>query len=688
MSLGIADEQAYGQAAARCLEPLQPLVAERAQRFAEEFFDAVAGTSEGAQVLNSLLPEEFAQLKAGQAEHLRLLFSPQLSQARHQALAQRSGRAHALVGIDVTDLIERFAAYQSELQEEILPLASPDSRDELLRIVGQRIFVDLQAQALSYRRIDTQLALAMSQIDQVIQATGNLSDLVRGVMRVIGDLDGDTAAFFARCDASGELQIEASQGVTGHRYHEAMMSGLVPKISVDPSRTSGQGPGGEAWRSGRIVASDAWALEARNRPWQGFGASLGFRASAAVPLLDDTGQTIALLSLYSAWPRFYSTLRMKNFLNHVQKVLSHAVERLNAAPVVALPLRQTYRGWIAAHRVVFVYQPILDLRSGSLVKVEALARLRDADGRLVNPERFLPACGAEELYTLLQLGLRQACGDARALAAEGLQLGIALNFPAEGIGDPRYEQAVLQALDSCAPQAPSLELELLESREGQGSDERRQAFLHRLRSAGVRFAEDDLGSGHSSLLRLEQYAFDEVKMDQGLVRGATRRPQRALEFMFNLSRLVHAFGMRLTVEGLEHRALMESAAILGADHGQGYGIARPMPVQDIPAWHRGFRYDIDPRRPRTALGALASYLLWDIQSGSSSVLAAGGALDPRRTVEDFLALRALERSRLASLLAEHFDAGTAASPRLRARVIECFTEVWREEAQALPDAAA
>lgn len=682
MSLGTADERVYGAGVEACLLPVQQAVAWSAERFTERFYDSVGGTSEGAQVLQALLPEEFERLKARQAAHLRLLFSPVLSLAEHQAAAQRAGRAHALVGVDLTTLIESYGAYQQEVQAEILPLVSGESREQVSQLINRRIFSDLQAQAMSYRRIEVELALAVSQIDELIQGTGNFSDLVRGVMAVIGDIDGDLSAFFARCDSQGELQIEASQGASGHRYHEAMMSGLVPRISIDAAREAGQGPGGRAWRNGQVIISEAWAIEARNKPWQGLGTELGFRSSAAVPLLDDSGKTIALLSLYSAWPRFFSTLRIGNFLNHVQKALSHAVQRLNTTPVVPLPRRQIYRRWIAEGRVRFLYQPIIDLRSGELVKVEALARLLDDEGRLVSPDRFLPACGNEELFLLLQYGLDRACADAARLLDAGLRVAVALNFPAEGIGDARCERAILQALERCRPQGICLELEVLESHEGPGSDERRNAFLQGLREAGVRLAEDDLGSGHSSLLRLDQYAFDNVKMDQGLVRGSTRRPQRALEFMFYLTRLVHAFGMRLTVEGLEHRGLIESAAILGADQGQGYGIGRPMPIEQITDWHRDFRYDVDPLRPRTALGALATYLLWDMQLGSAAADGHGGLAHARETVRGFIAERGLQDSELARLLDEHFQGGASARPRIRHHVIEGFTAIWCDELAA------
>lgn len=680
MTFSVAYERAYSNEAAACLQPIQETVKTLAERFASDFFDALAGMSEGARVLSSLTDEELARLKVREAQYLRLIFSSSVTMAQHQAEAQRVGRAHALVGVELQLLIESFALFGQQIREEVLPLLGVGYRDRILEIIERRIFVDLQVQATAYQRIETELALTAAGIDELIQQTATFSDLVRGVMGLIGGIEVDVSAFFARCDSNGELQIEASQGASGHRYHEAMMSGLLPKISIDSSRVSGQGPGGRAWRSGRIIVSDAWAIESRNRPWQAMGKELGFRSSAAVPLQDDSGKTIALLSLYSGWPRFFSTLRVGNFVNHLQKTLSHAVQRLNTAAVVALPLRQKYRAWVADQRVAFLYQPIIDLRTGQLRKVEALARLLDEQGRFVSPDRFLPACGVEELFTILELGLQRARADLKFLAQAGLGVPIALNFPAENIGDRRCERSILRAAEECRSNGSSLELEILETREGGDTYEQRLSFLQTLREAGVRLAEDDLGSGHSSLLRLDQYAFDEVKIDQGLVRGATERPQRALEFMLYLTRLVHAFDMRVTVEGLEHQGLIEGALILGADQGQGYGIARPMPIQDIPAWYRGFRYDVDPHHPKTALGALATYLLWDMQAtGAPGDGGASVALDARHALESFIADRGLAETELAKLVAQHFDGKTAVRARVRAHVIERFTQVWYQE---------
>jgi hypothetical protein len=67
------------------------------------------------------------------------------------------------------------------------------------------------------------------------------------------------------------------------------------------------------------------------------------------------------------------------------------------------------------------------------------------------------------------------------------------------------------------------------------------------------------------------------------------------------------------LEGLETEGLIEAALQLGADGGQGYALARPMPADQVVDWARGFHLGLDRERPRTHLGALAAHVAWEHQ---------------------------------------------------------------------------
>lgn len=678
----------YGPEAKELLQPLQPVLHELARHIADRFYETLARMEPAASVLGWLRENEFTRLRQRQAEYIAMLLSSELTQAVHLVEAKRAGKAHALVGVQVLWLIEAYTVYQDEIYGAVCAQTTePLARERIMRIVSHRSLFDLQYQVSSYRELDAEITSAFSALDQHVASVANITDLVRGALDIIGNLSGDVCLFFGRADDRGELQIEQSYGAAAEQYHQAMEAGTVPRISIDPNAESGRGPGGRAWRSGEIVVSDDWLIESDKAPWQSIGEALGFRASAAVPLIDESGRSFALLSLYSGWPGFFSTDRARGFLRHVQRVLSHAVQQCMLAPVIPMREQQAYRQMLRDQRVVIHYQPVIDLTDGHLVKVEALARLCAGDGELISPDRFLPALGRNELLDLFKQGLKRACDACRALRAQQIDTKVAINFPAEGFDDRRYEDALFEILKQCDFRAEHLQLEVLETHDAGELTDSRKAFLQHLREAGVEIAEDDLGSGHSSLLRLDQYSFDEVKIDQGLVRSVLHNPKRAVEFILYLTRLAHAFDIPVTVEGLENVGLIEAAAVLGADRGQGYGIARPMPLDELPAWHRNFRYSIEPSKPRTAIGAMAGYLLWDMQLAALSERPelAADFVGARVLVEAFITANNLGGSRIDELLrrnqelaALEHNQGEAASS-VRAQLIDQLTEHWLAE---------
>jgi len=208
---------------------------------------------------------------------------------------------------------------------------------------------------------------------------------------------------------------------------------------------------------------------------------------------------------------------------------------------------------------------------------------------------------------------------------------------------------------------------------------------------GIQIVQDDLGSGHSSLLRMDRYAFDVVKIDQGLVRSALRKPQRALEFILYLTRLAHAFKTPVTVEGLENLGMIEAAAILGADFGQGYGIAKPMPASDIITWHQGYVYSVNPKAPRTALGAMAGYMLWDLQLASTAHWSKPleELMIENPILDQYIANNSLQGSSLDQILRDRQISNLAEPPvnlyqDSRTKVIEVLTEYWLAETGKTP----
>ena len=607
-------DDVYGVFAANLLASIQALVPAMAAEFVSNFYSALLKLDDANSVLTRLTTAEFAQLQRRHTEYLVMLTSADLDADTHRQHARHAGWAHAHVGVDVHWLIEAYGIYQRKL-ECLLENEALDGAQHsgILRVLASRLLVDLAVQSAEYRRTEGQFSAALAAIHSAVQTTDGLPDLYSEILRALVSVDGTVAAFAGRMGINGLLEIEASEGRLAQTYLAAMHGGTIPPIRVESENESQLGPIAQAWATGEIQVVDAYALDSRVEQWRAEGLRLGFRAAAMVPLVDDDAQTIAVISLYADIPGAFSGSGSRSFLDHVRQAVGPAVVRRARGRVIPFPQRQRYAERLRAGHVEMLYQPVIALNDGRLLKVEALARLIEDNGSLVAPATFLPALGSDDLLRLFEVGIHQACANQGIWARDGMRVPIALNLPPQAIGDRRYHDALFSALKACEADAGQIELEILESADGTETA-LRDNFFSSLRELGIRIVQDDLGSGHSSLLRMESMPFDGAKIDQGLVlRAVKKSPQRALEFIHHLTELAHALGVSVTVEGLEDAGLIEAAAILGADAGQGYGIARPMRADALATWWCAFAHSVDVQHPRTPLGALAGYLLWDRQ---------------------------------------------------------------------------
>jgi EAL domain-containing protein (putative c-di-GMP-specific phosphodiesterase class I) len=108
-------------------------------------------------------------------------------------------------------------------------------------------------------------------------------------------------------------------------------------------------------------------------------------------------------------------------------------------------------------------QPLVDLKSGKVVRVEALARLLQADGQIISPGVFLPLLGNADLDHLFRLGLDKALSQLAELDQHGLQIDISLNIAPSTLQDEDCPQWVADALVRHGVAPHRLSLELLET---------------------------------------------------------------------------------------------------------------------------------------------------------------------------------------------------------------------------------
>ncbi len=674
----------------RHLLRLHPRVDDNIREFADSFYEHLSNRAESSMILARLSPKELDRLKSKQAQHLTQILSTGVSPQEQYERALIVGWIHEMVGVSLPMLMETYHLYHAQIDEILRAEDLAHHEHDLLRAaLHQRVQLDVEAQIASHAHFDGEIASLLATLDEAIQKAGNLADTLRYAFQALGEFEGITACLFSRPDAHGVMQIEAEGGKEGPAYAEALRTRRVPLFETQDSNQAGNGPAGRAWRSGQIQINGSFEENPAMHAWRDEALRRGFRSSAAVPLLDESGQSFAVLSLYSKWPGFFSARTREALLRHIQQSLSQAVLRCEQTSVLSADLSKEYRHCLDAGAVEMLYQPIIDLRTGKLDSLEALARLRGADGMLISPAAFLPAFGNAGLLRLFQLGLDQLCLDLRAWRDKdpNLNVSVGLNLPPDGLTQDSYRDCVFETLERFQLPATVLTLEMLESKESHDVA-RRDARIAEFQQAGIRIAQDDLGSGHSSLLRMDRVPCDRVKIDQGLVRGTLKRPVRALEFIYHLTLLAQGFGTPVTVEGLEDIGLIEAAAILGADYGQGYGISKPMRTQDVMTWSQAWSFPIDAEHPRTALGALAGYLLWDHKLGMLSdwpELAANFIKEPwlvhryldRGVNADPELPSMLERTQILAL----HGTRSAKYVKMRREIIERLGENWLKERQ-------
>lgn len=227
--------------------------------------------------------------------------------------------------------------------------------------------------------------------------------------------------------------------------------------------------------------------------------------------------------------------------------------------------------------LVLHYQPVIDLSTDDILGWEALVRWQHPDRGLLPPGDFIPM--AEESGDILAIGrwvLDRACADfARTLAPGRTDRWLSVNVSARQLLASDLAEAVKQSLDRCGMDPGSLILEITEAALVSDIDEA-APVLASLKRHGVQVAIDDFGTGFSSLRRLQALPIDIIKIDRCFVSGAgTPQSASMLEAIVTLG---NRLGLDIIAEGIEHESELECLKRLGNVAGQGYYLARPMPL--------------------------------------------------------------------------------------------------------------
>jgi diguanylate cyclase (GGDEF)-like protein len=237
------------------------------------------------------------------------------------------------------------------------------------------------------------------------------------------------------------------------------------------------------------------------------------------------------------------------------------------------------------------YQPKVDLLEGALIGLEALIRWQHPEQGLLGPDAFIPYLEGHPL--MVELGdwvIESALAQLLAWQEAGLTTSVSVNVAANQLQHPAF----VDKLVACLASYPSLdaaqfaidpahfELEVLESGPMLDLNSSIQIFK-RLRDIGVTISLDDFGTGHSSLQTLHALSPTILKIDRSFVLGmlSDGKCQAIVKAILDLGQ---SFGLKVVAEGLETPAHGQALIQLGCRYAQGYGIARPMPAEQVMDW--------------------------------------------------------------------------------------------------------
>ncbi len=256
-------------------------------------------------------------------------------------------------------------------------------------------------------------------------------------------------------------------------------------------------------------------------------------------------------------------------------------QRLRASE--RLCLEATLPGVMARGDLHLHYQPKIDLMSGKVVGVEALARARDEQGNFVNPQSFIEA--AEKCGMIEDIGravLQMAISQCRQWLDLGFEVPVAINASALQFARPGFSRDVLNRIDTVGLPPHLIEIELTETA-ATGNAEATRSRIATLREAGVKVAIDDFGTGYANVAQFAQFDFDTLKFDRSLIE-MIGKGTRGEALLCGLLAMAATVGHQVVAEGVETPEQRDFLIEHGCPVAQGYLFARPMASAECTDW--------------------------------------------------------------------------------------------------------
>lgn len=249
-------------------------------------------------------------------------------------------------------------------------------------------------------------------------------------------------------------------------------------------------------------------------------------------------------------------------------------------------------------------QPQLSIDGQRVLGMEALARWTHPERGAISPAEFLPAIeAAGRNERLSEVMLAHALKALRAWDAAGYDVPcVGVNFGAAELRNPRLLDKIKWELNRFEIAPERLSVEVLESVMAQTENDLVVRNIRALGELGCRVDLDDFGTGNAAITSIRRFQVHRIKIDRSFVRhvDSDQEQQRMIRAILTLAKQLR---VDVLAEGVETPAEQSMLAQLGCSAVQGYGLARPMPSEDVLGWLKAHRR-ANPLRPRAKVANL------------------------------------------------------------------------------------
>ena len=311
------------------------------------------------------------------------------------------------------------------------------------------------------------------------------------------------------------------------------------------------------------------------------GIELNISASIGVTIYPKDDADIDSLLRHADQAMYRAKLRGRDCYHLFNILLDN--EARTAFETVVLVSKALRNNELCLH-----YQPKINLSSGTVIGYEALLRWQHPQEGMIYPQNFLPF--VEQTNLIVDIGnwvIEQALTQISNWAVLGKTWSVAVNIAALHFQREDFVETLKHLLSRFPNSSPQmLDIEIVESVMLENIP-LVVKNINECKKLGVTFSLDDFGTGYSSLSYLKKLETHSIKIDQSFIRGILD-DKNSLLLTIAIIGLAKSFNREVIAEGVETVEQAKLLMRLGCDSAQGYGFAKPMPVEAVISWSKHF----------------------------------------------------------------------------------------------------